>query len=102
MLKLVLSNLSAAVFHLCLNTLRFIRLSLRSHLALAAENLFLRKQVALYLERQVKPRRAKVGTRLTLVLLSKLFVWRVLKVEIEAPRTAAGSHRTPEIGRGDG
>ena len=61
MLKLdSLSNLSIAVFDLWLDTLRFIRLSLRSHLALAAENLFLRKQVALYLERQVKPRRAKV------------------------------------------
>jgi hypothetical protein len=41
--KLVLSNLSAAIFHLCLDTLRFIPLSLRSHLTLAAENLFLKE-----------------------------------------------------------
>jgi hypothetical protein len=32
--------------------------------------------LALYLERQGKPRRAKDATRLTLVLLSKLFAWR--------------------------
>jgi hypothetical protein len=30
---------------------------LRSHAQLAAENLFLRTQLALYMERQVKPRR---------------------------------------------
>ena len=76
MLKLgCLSNLFVEIFDLWLDTLRFIRLSLRPHFALAAENLFLRKQLALYLERQVKPRRAKVPTRLTLVLLSRLFAW---------------------------
>jgi putative transposase len=37
---------------------RFLKASLRSQTALAAENLFLRKQLALYRERQVKPRRA--------------------------------------------
>jgi hypothetical protein len=36
---------------------------------LAAENLFLRKQLALYVERQMKPRRADDATRITLVLL---------------------------------
>ena len=71
-----LSNLLVEIFDLWLDTLRFIRLSLRPHFALAAENLFLRKQLALYLERQVKPRRAKVSTRLALVLLSSLFAWR--------------------------
>jgi hypothetical protein len=34
---------------------------------LAAENLFLRKQLAFYVERQVKPRRADDATRITLV-----------------------------------
>jgi len=42
----------------------------RSHAQLAAENLFLRKQLALYMERQVKPRRADDATRITLVALS--------------------------------
>ena len=37
------------------DTLTFIGLGLRSRSALMAENLFLRKQLALYLERRVKP-----------------------------------------------
>ena len=54
-----LSNVLLTMFDLLLDTLRFIRVSLRPRCALAAENLFLRKQLALYLERKVKPRRAK-------------------------------------------
>ena len=46
--------------------------ALRSRAQLAAENLFLKKQLALYLERQVKPRRADDATRLTLVALSRV------------------------------
>jgi putative transposase len=54
---------------------------LRPHVQLAAENLFLRKQLALYLERQVKPRRADNATRIALVALSRLIDWhRVLTV----------------------
>jgi hypothetical protein len=37
---------------------QFSWLALQSRVDLAAENLFLRKQLALYRERQVKPRRA--------------------------------------------
>ena len=44
--------------------------ALRSRAQLAAENLFLKKQLALYLERQVKPRRADDATRITLGALS--------------------------------
>jgi putative transposase len=55
---------------------RFLRLRLRSSTALAAENLFLRKQLALYEERQVKPRRATNATRLAMVWLSHFFDWR--------------------------
>jgi len=40
--------------------------------------LFLRKQLALYLERQVTPRRADDATRITLVALSRLVPWRDL------------------------
>ena len=57
-------------FDLLLDALRLIGLSLQPNLALVAENLFLGKQLALYLERKVKPRRATDATRLTLVLLS--------------------------------
>jgi hypothetical protein len=55
---------------------RFVSATARSPAQLAAENLFLRKQLALYLERQVKPRRADDPTRITLVALSWLIDWR--------------------------
>ena len=50
--------------------------AMRSRAQLAAENLFLRKQLALYLERRVKPRRADDATRITLVALSRFLEWR--------------------------
>ncbi len=87
-----LSNVLPSTFDLLLDALRLIRLSLRLRYALAAENLFLRKQLALYLERQVKPRRAKNATRLTLVLLSKLFAWREA-LTIVKPHTLIRWHR---------
>ena len=48
------------------------------HPKLAAEVLFLRKQLALYEERQVKPRRATDATRIVMVWLSHFFNWRRL------------------------
>jgi hypothetical protein len=48
-----------------------VRLGLTSRARLAAENLFLRKQLALYQERRTKPRRLDPATRVTLVLLSR-------------------------------
>jgi hypothetical protein len=51
--------------------LQFASSMCRLRAQLAAENLFLRKQLALYLERQVTPRRADDATRLTLVALSR-------------------------------
>ena len=59
---------------------------------MAAENLFLRKQLALYLERKVKPRRAKTATELTLVWLSNLFVWREALTVVK-PDTLIRWHR---------
>jgi hypothetical protein len=46
---------------------RFVTATARSHAQLAAENLFLRKQLALDVERQVKPRRTDDATRIVLV-----------------------------------
>jgi hypothetical protein len=56
---------------LLVDVVRFLRCSLRSSAALAAENLFLRKQLALYQERHVTPRRASDATRLALVCLAR-------------------------------
>lgn len=65
-----LAHFVSTVAHLlkdvaCLTTSNF-----RSRSELAAENLFLRKQLALYQERGIKPRRAVDATRLFLVLLA--------------------------------
>lgn len=87
-----LDSLTDLLLHLLLDALRLIRLSLRPHCALAAENLFLRKQLALYLERKVKARRASDASRLTLVLLSSLFAWR-RALTIVQPDTFIRWHR---------
>jgi hypothetical protein len=58
--------------------LTIIRLVLASRAALLAENLFLRKQLALYRERQVKSRRTTSRVRLALIALSHFFDWRAL------------------------
>lgn len=87
-----LSNLLLAALDLILDPVRFFGLTLRPHRALAAENLFRRKQLALYLERQVKPRRASAATQFTLMLLSRLFAWREA-LTIVKPDTFKRWHR---------
>ena len=67
-------------------------LALQPRAHLAAENLFLRKQLALYLARQAKPRRADDATRITLVALSPLVPWRDL-LTIVKPDTLIRWHR---------
>ena len=57
--------------------------AMRSRVQLAAENLFLRKQLALYRERTVKPRRADDATRIVLVGLSRCLAWRELLVIVK-------------------
>src|SRR5262245_17359145 len=59
-----------------IDALVFFCLTLRSPSALAAENLFLRKQLGLYVERQKKPRRATDSVRFTLTQLMRFFDWR--------------------------
>src|SRR5437660_6096787 len=58
------------------DVLTSFRLTFRSSSALAAENLFLRKQLALYAERQKKPRRATNSIRFALAHLARVFDWR--------------------------
>jgi hypothetical protein len=66
------SLLVQTVLRVLFDALRFSMLGLKSRTQLAAENLFLRKQLACYLERQVKPRCADPATRVALVVLSRL------------------------------
>src|SRR5215467_14716187 len=51
--------------------------------ALAAENLYLRKQLALFQERRVKAHRANDSTRLIMVILGRMFGWRDALVNVK-------------------
>jgi hypothetical protein len=85
------------VLRIACDLLRLVSAAGRSHAQLAAENLFLRKQLALYVERQVKPRRADDATRIALVALSWLIDWRriltVVKPDDGSFTTAIASMR---------
>src|SRR5207245_9010629 len=63
-------------------TLRWCRLTFRSSRSIKAENLFLRRQLALYVERGVKPQRIDPLTRIALTLLSRLFSWQCAVVMV--------------------
>jgi hypothetical protein len=63
-----------------------------SRSALAAENLFLRKQLALFQERKVKPHRADDATRWLMVTVSRLFDWRMSLIIVK-PDTFIRWHR---------
>ena len=71
---------------------RLVVFALRSRRALAAENLFLRKQLALFQERKVKPRRANDATRWMMAALSRMFAWRDALWNVK-PDTLIGWHR---------
>jgi transposase InsO family protein len=70
----------------------YLGLCLRPTPAVAAENLYLRKQLALYEERQVKPRRATNAIRVAMVWLSYWFDWRSA-LRIVKPETFIAWHR---------
>jgi len=70
----------------------FLILYLRPSPALAAEVLFLRKQLALYEDLQIKPRRTTNATRLVMVWLSHWFDWRSA-LRLVKPETFIRWHR---------
>lgn len=72
--------------------LHFVALTCSSHNRLAAENLFLRKQLAFYVERKVKPRRLNDAARIALVVLARAIDWRQLLVVVR-PETLVQWHR---------
>jgi putative transposase len=74
------------------DVVRFLQFCLRPPASLAAETLFLRKQLALYQERHVKPQRATNATRLALVWLDRWFDWRQA-LTIGQPATFTRWHR---------
>jgi hypothetical protein len=76
MLPDTFSHAFLTLYRVSLDFIQFLGGLLQSRSALAAENLFLRKQLALYQERQLRPRRASDATRLTMVLAARLFDWK--------------------------
>jgi putative transposase len=82
---LILSQLAA-------DAVRWCGLMMQTSRSLKAENLFLRRQLALYRERGVRPRRMDSAMRLALALLSRLFDWRDALVVVR-PETLIRWHR---------
>src|SRR5882672_8409173 len=72
--------------------LTFFPLMACSQASLAAEILFLRKQLAFYQERKIKPRRFDDAARLSMLLLSKFFDWKNALINVK-PDTLIGWHR---------
>src|SRR5215831_7893047 len=91
MLRETLSHAFLTLYYVSLDFTRFLGSLLQSRSALAAENLFLRKQLALYQERQVRPRRATDAARLTMVLAARLFDWKGALLSIR-PETFTAWH----------
>ena len=85
-------SVSGILIQLIGEMLRWSRLAFRSRRSIETENLFLRRQLALYVERGVKPRRVDPATRITLALLSRFFNWRDALVVVR-PETMIRWHR---------
>jgi transposase InsO family protein len=71
---------------------RFCAALFRNRAALAAENLFLRKQLALFKEREKKAKATTAADRYVFTKLARLFDWRNALVMVK-PATLIGWHR---------
>jgi hypothetical protein len=68
------------------------RLAIRPRQAIAAENRVLRRQLALYRERGLKPRRIDAATRVSLAWWSRWRDWRSCRIVVR-PETVIRWHR---------
>ena len=80
------------IFTLLVDLATFFRLALCPQGALAAENRFLRKQLAMFQERKARPHRSDTRIRIALVLLYSLFNRRDALVDVQ-PQTVFRWHR---------
>jgi transposase InsO family protein len=85
-------RVSGILIKVLAEALRWVLLAFRSSQSIQAENLFLRRQLALYVERGVKPRRIDSITRIALTILSGWFDWRDALVVVR-PQTLIRWHR---------
>jgi putative transposase len=83
---------STILLQLTADTLRWFGLVFRSKRSIEAENLFLRRQLALHVERGGKRRRVDQFSRIALALLSRFFNWRDALVVVR-PETMIRWHR---------
>ena len=88
-----LSKLSLTLQTVVSDCVRFYAAALRSRTALAAENLFLRKQLALFQEREKKAASTTAADRFVFSKLARFFDWRSALVIVK-PATLIGWHRT--------
>ena len=87
-----LVKLSVTLQILVSDCVDFCAAGLRNRTALAAENLFLRKQLALFQEREKKAAATAAADRFVLCNLARLFNWRSALVIVK-PATLIGWHR---------
>ena len=80
------------ILRLLTDVVGLVALSERPRRSVEAENLFLRRELALYQERGIKPRRVDPATRASLAFLSRLFYWRDALVVVR-PKTLIHWHR---------
>jgi len=80
------------VLRLIEDALRWLVLLARSDESVRAENLVLRRQLAMFVERGVQPRRVDAATRVSLAVLTRLFYWRNAVVIVK-PATIVRWHR---------
>jgi transposase InsO family protein len=85
-------HLAYALIAVFIDVLRLARLCLRSNSSIRAENLVLRRQLAQFIERGIKPRRLDHARRASLALLSRFCDWRNAVVSIR-PSTLIRWHR---------
>jgi hypothetical protein len=87
-----LRSVVIVIWELLRDGLQFLNLVGRSRTAVAAEVLFLRKQLAYYQDHKIRPRRLSDAARLSLVLWSRLFNWKEA-LAIVTPATFIRWHR---------
>jgi putative transposase len=63
--------------------IELLLLATKSRSAIVAENLFLRKQLAMFQERDVRPHRAEDSARWLMARISRLFDWRSAPVVVK-------------------
>ena len=85
-------QLVRAIAGVAFDVLRLVVSFLRPSSAIRAENLVLRRQLARYIERGIKPRRVDHATRVSLALFTRMFDWRDAVVNVR-PATLVRWHR---------